>query len=174
MSTTGVAPAKLPSQAVIGPATTQVGFKYWFLVASPDYLIAVRQGPWAVFSLSMAVTGPAMFGLLGAIFLGSFFLAHAKNRKERIGATLLNTPMAHLRTKRNVIYQVSQIKSITCVRTKAIGGIVLPEITIETKAGRKQKYGLFADGFDEAYEKLKQMYPTLCEHSGGPGFLDLV
>lgn len=161
MASTGTAPALSQNRAILGPASTQGQFQYWYLACLPDSVIAVRQGIGAFFVLGMA-SGvlPPGFGLIGGM-LGVLLSGRVKSFRQRTEASLQKSSINQLRVKGNIVYQVSQLKAIT-FKSKGFGNLVLPDITFETMAGPKQKYGMQRPDFDKACVMLKQMYPHLC------------
>jgi hypothetical protein len=65
-----------------------------------------------------------------------------------------------LRSKPNVVYEVTQLKAIIC-KAKKGAPFILPELILETKSGRKQKFGVRPAEFLKACEHLEKMYPGL-------------
>jgi hypothetical protein len=160
----GVAPAPVttPSRAILGPLSTQSGFQYWYLACFPDCIVAVRQSMGAFFMFGLANgAAPSMFGLLG-VLINHLVRGKVQSFRQRIEATLASTPTSRLRMKPNVVYQTMQLKSITFKPVKNGGGLILPDVILETQDGRKQKYGMQPADFDKAWTQLRQMYPELC------------
>jgi hypothetical protein len=71
-----------------------------------------------------------------------------------------SSPTSRLRAKPNVVYEVTQLKSIKC-KAKKGAPLILPELILKTKSGSKQKFGVRPAEFKKACEHLKQMYPGL-------------
>jgi hypothetical protein len=155
--------ATKPSRAIVGPLSTQSGFQYWYLACFPDCIVAVRQSIGAFFVFGMANgAAPSIFGLLG-VLINHLVRGKVQGYRQRIEATLASTPTSRLRMKPNVVYQTMQLKSITFKPVKNGGGLILPDVILETKDGKKQKYGMQPADFDKACAQLKQMYPELCK-----------
>jgi hypothetical protein len=159
----GAAPKLASTGVVIGPIFTQGGFQYWYLACFPDCIVALRQGIGAVFVLGMAnddgVTMRGLFGLAG-ILVNHFFIPKARAYRLRVEAVLRNTPTSRLRSKPNVVYEVTELRAIKCVAKKG-APLILPELILETKNGSKQLFGVRPAEFKRACEYLKQMYPGL-------------
>jgi hypothetical protein len=134
MTSTGVAPATTPSQAIVGPLFTASGFKYWYLACLPDSIVAVPQGFWTSIMLAMANNVAPMYGLLGGLASGRGHSLHA-----RIAATLPSTPDSQLRMKPNTVFQIAQLRAINFKGGKfahaPAGALITPDIILETKSG---------------------------------------
>jgi hypothetical protein len=165
MANLGAAPALSPTGVVIGPLFTRGGLQYWYLACFPDAIVAVRQGIGAMFVLNLAnddgVMMRGLFGIAG-LLVNHLFVPKARAYRLRVEAMLRNTPTSRLRSKPNVVYEVTQLKAIKCVAKKG-APLILPELIIETRNGNKQMYGVRPAEFKRACEYLKQMYPGLCE-----------
>jgi len=163
MATPGAAPAQPATRTLIGPLSTQAGFQYWYFVCLPDSMIAVRQSIGAFFALGISNGAVApIFGLLGAL-INMLVKGHAQKFRARKETILQRTAIALLRAKPNVVYSVSQLVSITFKDVKYGGNLVLPDIILETRNGKKEKFGMQKAEFDKACAQLKQMYPNLCK-----------
>lgn len=161
MSSTGTAPALSTSRAIIGPASTQGGFQYWYLACLPDSVIAVRQSIGAFFILGLSNGAlPPIFGLVGGL-LNMLVKGRVKSFRERTEAKLQSASASQLRVKGNIVLTKSQFKSIT-FKNKSFGTLVLPDLTIETITGKKYKYAMQAPDFEKACAQMKQMYPDFC------------
>ena len=79
----------------------------------------------------------------------------------KVEASLVTMPTSSLQAKPNLIYRVSQLRSIT-FNAKSVGNLVIPKIILETSNGSKQKFGIQNPEFEKARPQLQQMYPTLC------------
>jgi hypothetical protein len=162
MATTGIARAQTVTPAVIGPVSTQSGFQYWYLACFPDCIVAVRQGIGAFFAFGLLNGAvPGIFGALGAL-INVLVKGRAQDFRSRTEADLHRATVARLRVKGNILYSISQVKLLTFKNTKLGGSLILPDITIETANGKKQKYGVLRADFDKACDQLKQIYPQLC------------
>jgi hypothetical protein len=163
MANIGVAPALAPTRILLGPLSTQSGFQYWYLACFPDCIVALRQGIGAFFVLGMAnddgVSYPALFGLAG-VLVNHLLKPKARAYRLHVEAMLRSSPTSRLRTKPNVVYEVTQLKAIEC-KTKKGAPLILSELILETKGGGKQKFGVRPAEFKKACECLKQMYPGL-------------
>jgi predicted nucleotide-binding protein (sugar kinase/HSP70/actin superfamily) len=73
---------------------------------------------------------------------------------------LENTPTSRLRSKPNVVYDVTELRAIKCVAKKG-APLILPELILETKIGGRQMFGVRPTEFKRACELLKQMFPGL-------------
>jgi len=162
MASTGVAPAAVPTRALIGPCSTQAGFQYWYLACFPDCIVAVRQGIWA--GLLLGATGtvaPVHFGLLGALLM-ALMRSQGLKVRQQVETMLQSAPTSRLRMKPNLVYQTMQLRSIT-FNSRSFGTLVSPDIILETKSGGKQKFGIQKPDFEKYMPTLKQMYPDLCK-----------
>jgi hypothetical protein len=65
-----------------------------------------------------------------------------------------------LRSKPNVVYEVTQLKAIICTAKKG-APLILPELILETKNGSKQKCGVRPAEFLKTCEYLGKMYAGL-------------
>ena len=85
--------------------------------------------------------------------------------RKKIPAKLELMPDSLLRTKPNVVIPISDLRSIVFRSTMAsrAGLIGMPEIIIESKAGKKQVYGMTTVDLDKASVQLCEMYPDLCK-----------
>jgi hypothetical protein len=63
-----------------------------------------------------------------------------------------------LRSKPNAVYEVTQLKAIIC-KAKKGAPFILPELILETKSGRKQKFGV-----RHAHRRCRRV---VCFASGG-------
>jgi hypothetical protein len=164
MANTGTAPALAPTTGLIGPLSTQSGFQYWYLACFPDCLVAVRQGMWAMLVLGMANDDGVTYGLFGLVGLLINYVLKPKAAayRQRAEAMVRNTPTSRLRMKPNLVYDVTQLKSIAC-KAKKGAPLILPELILETKNGKKEKFGVRPAEFKRACEYLKQTYPGLCQ-----------
>jgi len=167
MANIGVAPALAPTRFVVGPLSTQSGFQYWYLACFPDCIVAVRQGIGAFFVLGLAnddgMTYPALFGLAG-VLINHLLKPKARAYRLRMEAMLQNTSTSQLRAKPNVAYDVAQLKTIIC-KAKRGAPLILSELILETRRGKKQKFGVRPAEFKKACEYLKQMYPGVFQLS---------
>jgi len=162
MASTGVAPATAPARVIVGPLSTQAGFQFWYLACFPDCIVAVQQSMAAFFMLGMSNDrSRGAFGLLG-LLVNHLLKPRAQAFRQRIEATLRSTPSARLRGKPNVVYQTTQLTAIH-YKLKRGAPFVTSDLVLETKAGRKQRYGIFPPDFEKVYPQLKQMYPELCK-----------
>jgi hypothetical protein len=163
MANIGVAPALAPNRILLGPLSTQGGFQYWYLACFPDCMVALRQGIGAFFVLGMlnddGVSYPALFGLVG-VLINHLLKPKARAYRQRMEAMVENSPTSRLRTKPNVVYEVTQLKAIQCKARKG-APLILSELILETKSGSKQKFGVRPAEFKKACEHLKQLYPGL-------------
>jgi hypothetical protein len=165
MANIGAAPALAPTGTMIGPLFTRGGLQYWYLACFPDAIVAVRQGIGAVFVLGMANDdGVPLRGLPGMsrLLVNHLLIPKARTYRLRVEAMLRNTPTSRLRSKPNVVYEVTQLEAIKCVAKKG-APLILPELILETKSGNKQLYGVRPVEFKKACEYLNQMYPGLCQ-----------
>ena len=163
MANTGVATALAPTRLVLGPVSTQSGFQYWYLACLPDCIVAVRQGIGAFFVLGMSndvgVTYPTLFGLVG-VLVNHLLKPKALAYRQRMEAMVQSGLTSGLRSKPNVVYEFTQLKAIIC-KAKKGAPLILPELILETKSGRKQKFGVRPAEFLKACEHLEKMYPGL-------------
>jgi hypothetical protein len=83
-----------------------------------------------------------------------------QKRRAQLEAAVTSTPTSRLRMAPNIIYESAQLRSIT-LKSRSFGTLITPDITLETKNGKKQKYGIQKPDFDKASQQLRQMYPTL-------------
>lgn len=158
---TGSAPALSQNRAVFGPASTQGGFQFWYLACLPDRIIAVRQGIGAFFLLSFAYGEIKMhFGLLG-LLVGYLVKGPVKNFHQKTEMHLRSLQPSELQAKGNVVYSVSQLKSITCQNVKRAFSVFQPKITIEMASGKRQTYLIPTSEFESASRQLQQLYPHL-------------
>ena len=125
--------------------------------------VALRQGIGAFFVLGMSnddgVSYPALFGLVG-VLVNHLLKPKARAYRQRMEAMVQNSPTSRLRTKPNVVYEVTQLKAIQC-KAKKGAPLILSELILETKSGSKQKFGIRPAEFKKTCEHLKQMYPAL-------------
>jgi len=77
-------------------------------------------------------------------------------------ALLETTSTSQLHAKPNVVYDLTQLKAITC-KVKKGAPLVLSELILETKNGTKQTFGVRPAEFKRACEYLRRMYPSHCE-----------
>jgi hypothetical protein len=165
MAHTGAAPALAPNRILLGPLSTQGGFQYWYLACFPDCIVALRQGIGAFFVLAMAnddgVTYPHLFGMAG-ILINRLLKPKARTYRLRMEAMVQSCPTSRLRAKPNVVYEVTQLKAITC-KAKKGAPLILSELILETKTGSRQKFGVRPTEFKKACEQLAKMYPTLLQ-----------
>ena len=163
MAYSGVAPALAPTRLVLGPLSTQSGFQYWYLACLPDCIVAVRQGIGAFFVLGMSnddgVMYPALFGLVG-VLVNHLLKPKALAYRQRMEAMVRTGLTSGLRSKPNVVYEITQLKAIIC-KAKKGAPLILSELILKTKSGSKQKFGVRPAEFRRACEVLKQMYPKL-------------
>jgi len=164
MANIGTAPALAPGSNLIGPLSTQSGFQYWYLACFPDCLVALRQGMWAMLVLGMANDDGISYGLygLGGLLINHVVKPKAMAYRQRAEAMVKNTPTSRLRMQPNITYEVAQLKAIIC-KMKRGAPLILPELILETKNGKKQKFGVRPAEFKRACEYLKQAYPGLCQ-----------
>jgi hypothetical protein len=163
MANIGAAPAPAATRVIIGPVFTYSGLQYWYLACFPGAIVALRQGYGASIILGMANDdGVPIRGLFGTMGLVINHLVKPKARAYRLRAEAMmgNTPTSQLRSKPNVVYEVTQLKAIKCVAKKG-APLILPELVLETKTGGRQMFGVRPDEFKRACELLKQMYPGL-------------
>lgn len=159
---TGTAPALSQNHVVLGPASTQGGFQFWYLACFPDRIIAVRQGMGAFFLLSFAYGGlKAHFGLLG-ILIGRLLKGPVEKFHAKTQAQLRGLQAGQLQTKANVVYEVSRLTSINCSNVKHAFSVFQPKIVIELAGGKRQTYLIPSSEFESASAQLKQIYPHLC------------
>jgi hypothetical protein len=120
------------------------GFQYWYLACFPDSIVAVRQGIAGFFVLGLSnddgVTHPALFGLVG-VLVNHLLKPKALAYRQRMEAMVQSGLTSGLRSKPNVVYEVTQLKAITCVAKRG-APLVLSELILETKSGSKQKFGV--------------------------------
>ena len=162
MASTGVAPASKPTQALIGPLTSQGGFQAWYLFCSPDAIVAVRQGAWAGILLSLSTSeAPVHLGILGYL-LGALLHSQGVKRRKQIETEIPQTPTSRLRTPPNVVYDAAQLRLIT-LKQRKLGPMFPPNITLESKDGKKQTYKIQHAEFDIAMRQLMQMFPSICK-----------
>jgi hypothetical protein len=105
------------------------------------------------------VSYPALFGLVG-VLINHLLKPKARAYRQRMEAMVQNSPTSRLRTKPNVVYEVTQLKAIQC-KAKKGAPLILSELILETKSGSKQKFGVRPAEFKKACEHLKQLYPGL-------------
>jgi len=105
------------------------------------------------------VSYPALFGLVG-VLVNHLLKPQARAYRQRMEAMVQNSPTSRLRTKPNVVYEVTQLKAIQCKAKKGTP-LILSELIFETKSGSKQKFGVRPAEFRKACEHLKQLYPGL-------------
>lgn len=160
MAGTGVASA--PTRSIIGPCLTQAGFQYWYLACFPDCIVAVRQGMWSGLLLAMSGTvPPAHLGLLGYLLVLAM-KGRGQKRRQQVEAEVAATPTSRLQMKPNLVYQMTELRSIT-LKAVGFGTLITPNIILEMKTGSKQKFGIQKPDFEKACEQLKQIYPALCK-----------
>jgi hypothetical protein len=128
------------------------------LACFPDCVVAVQQSIGAFFALGMSNSLGRTFGPVG-ILVKYLLQPHAQAFRQRIEATLQNTPSARLRSKPNVVYQTTQLKAIT-FKLKKGAPLILSDLILETTTGSKQRYGVVPADFEKVHFQLKQMYPT--------------
>jgi hypothetical protein len=165
MANIGAAPALAPTGVLIGPVFNQGGLQYWYLACFPDCIVALRQGIGAIFILGMANDdGLAMTGLFGisGVLINHLLIPKARAHRLQVEAMVRNTPMSRLRSKPNVVHEVTQLKAIKCVAKKG-APFILPELILETRSGSKKLYGVRPAEFKKACQHLRQMYPGLCQ-----------
>lgn len=163
MANIGTAPALAPTRVVIGPVFSHGGLRYWYLACFPDSIVALRQGLGASIALGLANDdGVPMRGLWGnaALVVNRILKPKARAYRLRAEAMLGNTPTSRLRSKPNVVYEVTELKAIKCLAKKG-APLILPELVLETKTGGRQMFGVRPVEFKRACELLKQMYPGL-------------
>jgi hypothetical protein len=85
-------------------------------------------------------------------------------RRQQVEASIASTPTSRLRTKPNLIFDTSQLRSIT-LKSSSFGTLITPDITLETKDGKRQKFGVQKPDFEKASAQLKQMFPAMCKNS---------
>jgi hypothetical protein len=105
------------------------------------------------------VTYPALFGLVG-VLVSHLLKPKALAYRQRMEAMVQSGLTSGLRSKPNVVYEVTQLKAIIC-KAKKGAPFILPELILETKSGRKQKFGVRPAEFLKACEHLEKMYPGL-------------
>jgi hypothetical protein len=136
MANIGVAPALAPTRILLGPLSTQSGFQYWYLACFPDCIVALRQCIGAFFVLGMAnddgVSYPALFGLAG-VLVNHLLKPKARAYRLHVEAMLQSSPTSRLRTKPNVVYEVTQLKAIEC-KTKKGAPLILWNLSSKQKA----------------------------------------
>jgi hypothetical protein len=157
MASTGAAPA--PARVIVGPLVTQAGFQYWYLACLPDCIVAVRQGIGAFFALGLSHNIAHAFGLLGAL-VKHLLQPRAQSFRQQIEARLQSVSAAQLRTKPNIVFPVSQLRSIT-YKAKKGAPLFMSDFALEAMTGRKTTYGIAPADFEKIISQLKQMYPTL-------------
>jgi hypothetical protein len=157
MPATATAPA--PAQVVVGPVLTQGGFQYWYLVCFSDSIVAVRQSIGAFFMLGLCGGATHQFGLLG-VLMNHLVQPKAEAFRQRTEFALKTAPVARLRTKSNLIYEVGKLRAISYKQKKG-APLILSDLILETMEGKKMKYGINPAAFEKASAQLKQMYPTL-------------
>ena len=163
MASTGIARASA-TQAIIGPVLTQAGFQYWYLACFPECIVAVRQGIWDGILLAMSGTvPPAHLGVLGYLLV-ALLKGRGEKRRKELEAAVTSTPTSRLRMNPNIIYEASQLRSIT-VKSRSFGTLITPDIILETATGKKQKYGIQKPDLDKAVQQLQQMYPNVFKAS---------
>src|ERR1700730_9356870 len=163
MANIGVAPALAPTRIVLGPLSSQGGFQYWYLACFPDCIVALRQGIGAFFVTWDVERRRCLVSCLvwlGRSFFQPFVKPKARAYRQRMEAMVQNSPTSRLRTKPNVVYEVTQLKAIQC-KAKKGAPLILSELILETKSGSKQKFGIRPAEFKKTCEHLKQMYPAL-------------
>lgn len=157
----GMAPT---GKALAGPVFNASGLKLWYLVCTPESIVAVPYGLWTSMVLSQAnsLAAAAMFGLVGA-----FLSSKGKSARTRIETELEGAHPAQLRMKPNVFLPVSQIVGIRFKGEKWAkgqpGALITPDIILETKTGGKRKFGIYGPDFQKASAELRRMYPALCK-----------
>ncbi len=100
-------------------------------------------------------------GVIGYL-LGLLLTSQAKKYRQKIEAEMPRISTSLLRSKPNVVFEAAQLRSIT-LKSRNLGPLVPPDIILETKNGKKQKYGIQKPDFDKAMEQMKQLYPSLCK-----------
>ena len=164
MPATGTSLASAPKRAILGPALTQGGFRYWYWACFPDGIVAVRQGAWNGILYGMAGEAlPIHLGLLGYLLM-ALLKKQGVKRRQQVEATIESTPTSRLRANPNIVYDAAQLRSIT-FKSRTFGTLITPSITLETNDGKKKKFGMQKPDFDKALVQLKQMYPALCNEN---------
>jgi hypothetical protein len=81
-----------------------------------------------------------LFGLVG-VLVNHLLKPKARAYRLRMETMVQTSPTSRLRTKPNVVYEVTQLKAITCKMKKG-APLILSELILETKSGGKQKFGV--------------------------------
>ena len=150
-------------KAIVGPVFNSSGFKFWYMVCTPESIVAVPYGMWTSVLLSQAnnVATTAMFGLVGALLSNK-----GKSTRTRIETELQSVHPAQLRMQPNVFIPVGQIVTISFKGERwasgHTGALITPDIIVETKTGGKRKFGCYGPDFQNANVDLRRMYPDLC------------
>ena len=139
----------------------------WIPILVPGMFSRLHRGTskgiGAFFVLGMSnddgVSYPSLFGLVG-VLVNHLLKPKARAYRLRMEAMAQSSPTSRLRTKPNVVYEVTQLKAIEC-KAKKGAPLILSELILETKSGSKQKFGVRPTEFKKACEHLKQMYPGL-------------
>jgi hypothetical protein len=162
MASTGFARSSKPSQALIGPLLTQSGFQYWYLVCTQDCMIAVRQKIWAGLLLAASNSlAPVHMGVLGYL-LRKLLPAQARKYRQKLEIEIPRIPGSRLRSMPNMVFDTVQLNSIT-LKPKKFGGLGRPDIILEMRDGKTQKFGIEKVDYGKAVEQLQLMYPGLCK-----------
>jgi hypothetical protein len=103
------------------------------------------------------VSYPALFGLLG-VLVNHLLKPKALAYRQRMKAMVRSGLTSGLRSKPNVVYEVTQLKAIIC-KAKKGAPLILPELILETKNDSKQNFGVRPAEFLKACEYLEKMYP---------------
>lgn len=164
MPSAGFAPATVPGQAIVGPLATASGFRYWYFVCYPDALVAVRQPFWTGVALAASSDKQPRVVLGWASLLERLTSAPGRRLRKKIPAVLERMPDSQIRSTPNVTIPILQLRSITFKASLASRMLVAtPDFTVETTAGKKQKYGIYWHDAEKAWAQLSQMYPQLCK-----------
>jgi hypothetical protein len=143
-------------RTVLGPVSTQAGFKGWHVVCLPDALITVPQG----FLGSVAATASTALPILG---LAGVLLTKAGKSSGDVKASLAEATEGQLRADpQNVVYPLAELASISFKRPLLSN----PEIRLERRGqGATVFVVTVIAAYGEISTELKRLYPGLCRNA---------
>ncbi len=141
---------------------TSFGFRYWYLACFHDAIIAVPQSFFAAVALSQSSEIRQQLFIGPKQWIMDMVTGPGRRLRKKIRAKLEHMPDSQLRSKPNIVIPIADLRSITFkTPMPSLGGIVMPEIVLEWKTGKKQVYGITIVDLDKASVQLCQMYPEL-------------